>query len=423
MDTITLRLPTFETAEKDWAFLTALPSEHGFANPLAGCSLEEYKMIWLPALLDHHQGKHVKPGLVPESFYLAEVGDELVGLFKVRHRLNEALRRTGNGHIGYAVAKQYRGRGYGKAGLKIALEILRNRPDFIDEYIFLSCSLDNEASLRTQLACGGIVYRKDEHGYCTLFPGKEPTDMVSDDIFDPEAEAIVPLESEPGSFPRNLVVCFFHEKIQELVDEGVLQPFFTMKGENECRFYQVKGEPILVMAGLVGGALCGGFLDEAIHAGVERILFVGGAGVLKKDMAPGSLMLVSGAIREDGFSFHYAPRSRKILSNRQELQKNAKFLQQKCIPFSIVETYTTDAYYRETKTKIARAVSGGASAVEMEQASLISLALFRGVSYSAILYGGDDLSGALWDNRSWHFRGSVRKAMLEIAIDILRSES
>ena len=74
-------------------------------------------------------------------------GEEIIGIIKLRHRLNEMLRKTGHGHIGYCIAKSYRGRGYGKEMLRQGLEILRSRPDFADEYIMLSCDADNIASL------------------------------------------------------------------------------------------------------------------------------------------------------------------------------------------------------------------------------------------------------------------------------------
>ncbi len=34
-----------------------------------------------------------------------------------------------------------------------------------------------------------------------------------------------------------------------------------------------------------------------------------------------------------------------------------------------------------------------------------------------MLYGGDDVSGAEWDTRSWHSRTSAREALFWLAVD------
>ena len=38
---------------------------------------------------------------------------------------------------------------------------------------------------------------------------------------------------------------------------------------------------------------------------------------------------------------------------------------------------------------------------EMEAAAFFAVARFRGVRFAQLLYGGDDLSGDLWDPRAW----------------------
>lgn len=46
---------------------------------------------------------------------------KIVGLFKIRHYLNDFLRK-GAGHIGYGILPEYRGKGYAKKGLVLAIE-------------------------------------------------------------------------------------------------------------------------------------------------------------------------------------------------------------------------------------------------------------------------------------------------------------
>lgn len=50
-------------------------------------------------------------------------------------------------------------------------------------------------------------------------------------------------------------------------------------------------------------------------------------------------------------------------------------------------TWTTDAFYRETKDKIKLRKEEGAVVVEMKQAWLIAVSKHRNIRYGAIIYG------------------------------------
>ena len=404
-------------ARVEWAFLHTIPSENGFGSPCEGVDYDSYLNDFWPRYEKESKGIDLAPGYVPQTIFIAYEDDIPVGVAKVRLYVNSSLRK-GAGHIGYCIAKEHRGKGYAPMMLKEAFKALQAMDDFHDEYIFLSCNKDNIASLKTQLSAGMMVFREDEEEYYTLYDyhgdGRfEPSN------FDPDIKSTVPFVCPKDHSYHKAIICFFHEQIQALLQEGKIVHFDTLKGENDLVIYRFVDKDILLVPGLVGGPLCGGFMDELVAGGVNEFLFVGGAGVLESNLECGGLMLVDSALREDGFSFHYAPKSRKIRANRQSLLRNAEFLKKRGIPFREVCTYTTDGFYRETKKKIALAKADGASCVEMEQASLIALALLRGVNYSAILYGGDDLSGTSWDGRSWHSRSDVRAKLVEIAKDIL----
>jgi hypothetical protein len=71
--------------------------------------------------------------------------------------------------------------------------------------------------------------------------------------------------------------------------------------------------------------------------------------------------------------------------------------------------------YRETPAKIASRRAEGCVAVEMEAAALAAVAHFRGVPLGHLLYGGDDLFSAAWDNRSWQTQADVRDNLLSLA--------
>jgi purine-nucleoside phosphorylase len=87
------------------------------------------------------------------------------------------------------------------------------------------------------------------------------------------------------------------------------------------------------------------------------------------------------------------------------------------VPHGVGKTWTTDAPYRETPNKIATRKNEGCLTVEMEAASLIAVAQFRGVLLGQVLYGGDDLSGNEWDNRGWQSRRQVRENLFWLAAE------
>ena len=57
--------------------------------------------------------------------------------------------------------------------------------------------------------------------------------------------------------------------------------------------------------------------------------------------------------------------------------------------------------------------------MEMEQAGCIAVARFRNFAYGALIYGGDDLTGEDWDNRSWRSREGVRYDLVRLCSDLV----
>lgn len=157
-----------EDGEKEYAFFQTLPPENGFMNPFYGISYDAF-LARLPEYLAYARGENLSPGRVAATTALLWEEDEIVGMFSLRHYLNEAL-RAGAGHIGCAIRPDLRGRGYAKEGLKLAVEYLRGLPDFDGEEIHLSCNKDNTPSLKTMLACGGYIHHTGPGRYFVRIP-------------------------------------------------------------------------------------------------------------------------------------------------------------------------------------------------------------------------------------------------------------
>lgn len=123
--TASIRLVPIEetdcTDEAIWEMLQDIGAcENGFNNQAKGLSFEEFGEFILGRVSWRH-GLGLKDGRVPETWYWLRDGARVLGVVKLRHRLNDALRVRG-GHIGLAIRQSARGRGYGTRALALALK-------------------------------------------------------------------------------------------------------------------------------------------------------------------------------------------------------------------------------------------------------------------------------------------------------------
>ena len=206
-----------------------------------------------------------------------------------------------------------------------------------------------------------------------------------------------------------MVITFFPEVIRKLLDQEAVFEDLVIPGENPIPIYRFTDDPeVLLTLGQVGCPACAGNLDLFHAMGIRRVMFCGGGGVLNRHIEVGRLLLVDGAIRDEGFSFQYAPPSRVIHTDPRITDRIARCLDEQGVPYLRGLTWTTDAIFRETAERIRRRREEGAQIVEMEQSGCIAVARFRGFAYGALIYGGDDLSGEEWSDRRWRSREGIR---------------
>lgn len=125
-----------------------------------GNNFEEF-LNYLEEKRFHSKGEKLPNGYVPDTHYLLEVDGNYVGLFRLRHELNDFL-YSGPGHIGYYIDKRYRKKGYATNGLKLVLNEAKKLN--IDE-AFLSCNIDNIASKKVMENCGAVQRDKTSSSY------------------------------------------------------------------------------------------------------------------------------------------------------------------------------------------------------------------------------------------------------------------
>ncbi len=136
--------------------------ENGFVNSVYGYNYEQF-LDWIELKRNWSLGKELPEGFVPDTSFVLTDGDAYVGIFNLRHFLNDFL-REGAGHIGYGISGKYRGKGYATKGL--ALTLKKARQMGIHE-AYLSVHKDNPASLKVQQNNGAYIHHESDLEYFT----------------------------------------------------------------------------------------------------------------------------------------------------------------------------------------------------------------------------------------------------------------
>ncbi len=243
--------------------------------------------------------------------------------------------------------------------------------------------------------------------------------------FDPDPRAVIEPTEElaplPGMPPR-LLLCFFREVIAALVEAGEAEAIHSFRSEMGrhplYRWRLPQGEVALLHPG-VGAPLAAGLLEESLAVGARAVVVCGGAGALSDSLALGTAVIPLAALREEGVSYHYMPPTRWVHPAAEVVQALERTLEAHRRAYVVGKTWTTDAFFRETPSKVARRREEGCLTVEMEAAALFAVARFRGVKLASLLYAGDDVSGEAWDRRDWHLQRSLRADLCRLAAEAL----
>jgi uridine phosphorylase len=150
---------------------------------------------------------------------------------------------------------------------------------------------------------------------------------------------------------------------------------------------RLPGGRLTTVVGSIGAPATVGALEGAIALGARQVLFFGICGSLQPDLKIGDIVVAESAIREEGTSFHYLPADVPARASRRLLDATD-------LPRGVI--WTTDAPYRETRTKVSRLASEGVLGVEMEVSAVYALAQYRGIDALALLVISDQLVGEKW---------------------------
>jgi uridine phosphorylase len=154
-----------------------------------------------------------------------------------------------------------------------------------------------------------------------------------------------------------------------------------MLGPGPGRFFQVNstGGRVAVCCMGIGAPAVVAQLEVLSSLGVRRFLSLGTAGGLGPDQAPGDVVVLTGAVRDEGASYHYVAPGLDVRPDADLTEALTNALARSEVPLTSGWTWTTDAPYRETVEEIEEYRRRGVLTVEMEAAALFAVARARNV--------------------------------------------
>ena len=185
---------------------------------------------------------------------------------------------------------------------------------------------------------------------------------------------------EPGPVPHGVI--FTYGGLDLLCsaqpDQYSMNP---MLGPGPGRFFTANSTDgtVGVCCMGIGAPAVAAQLEVLISLGVREFLSLGTAGGLRADQAIGDVVVLKGAVRDEGVSYHYLAPDATVQPDESLTAALRERLVSRGMSVSEGTTWTTDAPYRETAEEIAHYRDAGVLAVEMEAAAIFAVAHARRV--------------------------------------------
>ncbi len=219
-------------------------------------------------------------------------------------------------------------------------------------------------------------------------------------FFDPSRALLAPSDivlsftgksMEELSLPARAVVVFSNGDLKKISNnkEAVIneawRPFRTL--------YHIMGSNTVITQCSIGGPGIAALAEELADFGVKECMLWGYCGAISDSVNIGDVIIVKGALREDGASYHYMEKDEDYVeSNWFEKWVYVKDV----YGFREGTIWSTDAIYRETENKVSRFRERGVLGVEMEAASFYAVCRYRGIKGIAFLVVSDAFREGLW---------------------------
>ena len=180
----------------------------------------------------------------------------------------------------------------------------------------------------------------------------------------------------PGDPARLDRIAQYLENVEELAYN---REFRSLKG-----IY--KDIEILAISTGIGGASAGIAVEELYNIGVPAMIRIGSCGSLQKEVKLGDLVIVSGAVRDDGTSRTYIDAMYPAVPDTALLNACIQSAEDLGFDFHVGIARSHDSFYTDREEEIdAYWSTKGVLAADMETAALFTIGRLRGVRTASIL--------------------------------------
>lgn len=166
-----------------------------------------------------------------------------------------------------------------------------------------------------------------------------------------------------------------------------------------------KGVPVLAVSTGIGGASAGIAVEELHNIGVDTMIRIGSCGALQPKVKLGDLILVSGAVRDDGASKTYMDAIYPAVPDFDLLSACVRAADARGYAYHVGIARSHDSFYTDGQDAISACwAKRGVLGCDMETAALFVIGALRGVRTAAILNNvvacGEDTAASIGDYAS-----------------------
>ncbi|MDF3001885.1 MAG: udp1 [Bacillota bacterium] len=170
-----------------------------------------------------------------------------------------------------------------------------------------------------------------------------------------------------------------------------------------------KGVKVLAVSTGMGGASTGIAVEELRNIGVEYMIRIGSCGALDTRMKLGDLLIVSGAVRDEGTSKAYVESIYPAIPDTQLLMRLIQAAQKSEVRHFVGIARSHDSFYIDREEEITEYWSKrGVMGSDMETAALFTIGSLRGVKTASVLNTVVEFKGDLTKEINGYVDGNTR---------------
>ena len=190
----------------------------------------------------------------------------------------------------------------------------------------------------------------------------------------------------PGDPQRVDKVKFFLTDVKDIA--------FNREHKSASGYY--KGVKVIVVSTGMGGASTGIAVEELRKIGVEAMIRIGSCGALDKNIKSGDLLIVNGAVRDEGTSKSYIEEIYPAIPDTELLINVINAAKEQKVPYHVGRARSHDSFYTDKEDVIDEYWSSkGILGSDMETAALFTIGGLRGIKTASILNNVVEFEGNL----------------------------